>query len=98
VNQAKPPHEQIDEARDSVHGHQMLMFSTGGAVQLYDPEVSRSGLHTAPVGGQDLARYFRDDPGESTYHYIEVLGRIAGRRPAANGQPAAAAPGSGGTS
>jgi hypothetical protein len=74
----KPSHTAIDQRRDNMHGHQLLIINDAaiGGLRLYEPEVTTSGRHLEALTAAILAPYFRDLPDIAMYTYMETLGKL----------------------
>jgi hypothetical protein len=74
----KPPHTVIDQRRDNMHGHQLLIINDAavGGIRLYEPEVTASGRHLEALTPGLLAPYFGDLPDIAMYTYMETLGKL----------------------
>jgi hypothetical protein len=74
----KPPHTAIDQRRDTMHGHQLLIINDPaiGGLRLYEPEVTTSGRHLEALTAAVLGPYFRDLPDIEMYTYMETLGKL----------------------
>jgi hypothetical protein len=83
---SKPSHTAIDERRDNMHGHQLLIINDAaiGGLRLYEPEVTTSGRHLDALTPAILAPYFRDAPDIEMYSYMETLGKL---KPSSFGGP-----------
>lgn len=74
----KPSHTAIDQRRDNMEGHQLLIINDAavGGLRLYEPEVTTSGHHLEALTPAVLAPYFSDLPDIAMYTYMETLGKL----------------------
>lgn len=74
----KPAPEKVDNVRDSVSGHQMLIYKSGGKLWVYEPEITASGKHLSEVAkdGSSLASLVKDQPKFGMFGYVQVMGTI----------------------
>ncbi|TAD86587.1 MAG: DUF4157 domain-containing protein [Bacteroidetes bacterium] len=77
----KPDPKKLDKNRDSVSGHQMLIFKDAatGDVKMYEPELAEGGQHLFNLtkdASMLPAMLFPDRPNFELYHYVQILGKI----------------------
>ncbi len=77
---AKPLHTQIDENRDNMAGHQLMIYkdAADGHVKLYDPELTATGGHMFDLTADSsvLDGYFHDQPDFELFDYVQILGKM----------------------
>lgn len=81
VPDQKPRHTQIDRNRDTLNGHQLLIFKdvSSGAIQLYEPELRQGGQHLFDLSQSTDALQevlFHDQPNFEMFKYVQILGKI----------------------
>ncbi len=76
----KPAHTDIDENRDSMAGHQLMLYkdAADGHLKLYDPELTVSGGHMFDLTADSSALniYFNDQPDFEMFEYVQILGKM----------------------
>lgn len=80
---ARPNASEINRARDTVSGHQILIIRDGttGELRVYEPEIVESGDHFQELDedGRNFDGVFRDTPDShkyGIYGYVQVIGKI----------------------
>jgi hypothetical protein len=77
----KPDPKKHDRNRDSISGHQMLIFKDAatGDVKMYEPELAANGQHLFNLtkdASMLPAMLFNDQPAFELYHYVQIMGKI----------------------
>ncbi|MBK7336622.1 MAG: hypothetical protein IPJ00_10780 [Saprospirales bacterium] len=76
----KPPHGDIDRNRDTMSGHQMLIYkdATSGEIKMYEPELSEGGRHLYNLSQDSsvLDGLFTDQPDFEIFEYVQILGKM----------------------
>lgn len=82
MSRGKPDHSEINSGRDSIAGHQMLLYKdpANGHIKMYEPEITESGKHLFNITRNRRIlknMLFNDQPRFDTYDYVQLLGRIS---------------------
>lgn len=76
----RPDSSRIDRNRDTMSGHQMLIYKdvATGHVMMYEPELTTSGNHLFDITNDatPLTDLFSEQPAFELYHYVQLLGKI----------------------
>lgn len=76
----RPDSSRIDRNRDTMSGHQMLIYKdvANSHVMMYEPELTASGNHLFDITGDasPLTELFAEQPAFELYKYVQLLGKI----------------------
>ena len=77
----KPDPTKKNKDRDSISGHQMLIYKDAatGEVKMYEPELAAGGAHLFNLTKDSSplqAMLFHDQPAFELYNYVQLLGKI----------------------
>jgi hypothetical protein len=82
----KPDPSKRNKDRDSISGHQMLIFKDAatGDIKMYEPELAADGKHLFNLTKDSSmlqSMLFNDQPAFELYHYVQILGKITPATP-----------------
>jgi hypothetical protein len=81
----RPDSSRIDRNRDTMGGHQMLIYkdTATGHVMMYEPELTTSGNHLFDIttDATPLTGLFSEQPAFELYSYVQLLGKITPQAP-----------------
>ncbi|MGB3519172.1 MAG: DUF4157 domain-containing protein, partial [Elainellaceae cyanobacterium] len=77
----RPDPKDIDLNRDTLGGHQLLIFreqGESGNLKLYEPETTLDGTHLKEISnsGSELEQYLREHPEYGIYSYLKIHGKV----------------------
>lgn len=77
---SRPDSSRIDRNRDTMGGHQMLLYkdAANGHVMMYEPELTVAGNHLFDItnDASPLTALFAEQPAFELYQYVQLLGKI----------------------
>ena len=76
----RPDSSRIDRNRDTMSGHQMLIYKdvANGHIMMYEPELTATGNHLFDItqDASPLTNLFAEQPAFELYQYVQLLGKL----------------------